>query len=122
VSNSIVRTVTIEASQLKARNADVGVTLFGFASIQAAVQQQLNQRYSVAMQSSVSISEKTTIQIPPTTVIEHIVRWKLVSLNGLAFIGKPEPSPSSLILAEVPYQVPLRLTYTETVNDIKKIL
>ncbi len=121
VSNSIVRTVTIEASKLKAHNADASVTLFGFASIQGTVQQQLNQRYSVTMQSSVSISEKTTIQLPPNTVVEHVIQWKLVSINGLAFLGASGPSPSSLILAEVPYQVPLRLTYTETVNDIKKI-
>jgi len=121
VSNSIARTVAIEANRVTARNAEGGVTLFGFASIHGSVQQQLNQRYSVTTQSSVSISEKTTITIPPATVIEHVIQWKLVSLNGLAFLGKSGPSPSSLILAEVPYHVPLRLTYTEAINDVKKI-
>jgi hypothetical protein len=121
VSNSIVRTVTIETSELKGHNAQAGVTLFGFAQIQGTLQQQLNQRYSVATQSSVSISEKTSIQIPPATVIEHVIRWKLISLNGLAFLGKLASPASSLILAEVPYQVPLRLTYTDAVNDVEKI-
>jgi hypothetical protein len=121
ISNSIVRTVTVESSKLRAHNAEAGVTLFGFATIQGQVQQQLNERYSVTTENSISISEKTTIQVPPASTVEHVIQWKLVSLNGIAVLGESAPSPSSYNLAEVPYQVPLRLTYTETLNDVRQI-
>jgi len=120
IANSIVRTVTIESSRIKAHNAEAGVTLIGFAAVQAQLQTQLNRRYSVETQNSISISERTTIQVPPASTVGHVIQWKLISLNGLAVIGESSRSSSPLELAEVPYQVPLRLTYTETLNDVPR--
>ena len=76
ISNCLARTVTIEAGKLRAHNAQAGITLLGFGSIQGQLQQQLNQRYSVAVQTSITINEKTTIQIPPNSVVEHVIQWR----------------------------------------------
>jgi hypothetical protein len=118
ISNSVIRTVTLEWSSLKAHNAEAGITLLGFAAIQGQVQQQLNQRYSVTTQSSIVIGEKTTIQIPPATTVEHVIRWKLVSSQGLAVLGESARGTPRFDLAQVPYQVPMRLTYDEDLNDV----
>jgi hypothetical protein len=118
VSNSIARTVTIEASKLRAHNAQAGITLLGFASIQGQVQQQLNQRYSVTAENSITVSEKTTIQIPPNSTVEHVIQWKVVILNGLAILGETPRFSQSFDLAEVPYHLALRLTYTESLHDV----
>ena len=118
VSNTIAREVTIESSQLRAHNAEAGITLVGFATIQGQVQAQLNQTYAVRTQSSITITEKTTIQIPPASAIEHRIRWTVISEKGLAILGKSVTLPTQSRLAEVPYQVPLRLTYTEEIIDV----
>lgn len=117
ITNTITREVTIESSQLRARNAEAGITLFGFATIQGQIQEQLNQSYAVTTRNTISISEKTTIEIPPGTTIEHVIRWAVVSEKGLAILGKSEAMPAVSRLAEIPYQIPLRLTYTEEVRD-----
>ena len=122
VSNSIARTVTIESSKLKGNSGEAGVTFIGFATVRGQAQQQLNERYSVATQNSVTISEKTTIEIPPGSTVEHVIQWKLVSLNGIAVLGETPRFSPSFDLAMVPYQVPLRLTYTETLNDVPRRL
>jgi hypothetical protein len=116
VSNTVTREIMIESSQLKAHNAEAGITFFGFAAIQGQVQQQLNQTYSVTTQNTITISETTTIQIPPQSIIEHVIQWKVISESGLAILGRRLPTASRL--AEVPYEVPLRLTYTEEINDV----
>jgi hypothetical protein len=110
VSNSVTRTVTIESSKLKGHNAQVGVTLIGFGGGQGQIQQQLNQRYSVATQNSITISEKNVIQVRPASTVEHVIQWKLVSLMGIAILGESPRFSPSFDLAEVSYQVPLRLT------------
>ena len=69
VSNSISRTVMIEDSQLKALNTDAGVTLIGFATIHGQVQQQLTRRHAVTAQEAISISEETTVEIPPNALL-----------------------------------------------------
>ena len=116
VSNSITREVMIESSQLKAHNAEAGITLIGFAAIQGQVQNQLNQTYAVTTQSTITISETTTIEIPPQSIIEHVIQWKVISESGLVILGPRLPTASRL--AEVPYHIPLRLTYTEEINDV----
>lgn len=121
ISNSVARTITVESSKLKAHNAEAGITLIGFVAIQGQIQQQLSERYSVATQNSITISEKTTIQVPPASTVEHVIQWKLVSLNGIAILGESPRSSLSSSLAEVPYRVPLRLTYTEVLNDVPQI-
>jgi hypothetical protein len=116
VSNAITREVMIESSQLKAHNAEAGITLIGFAAIQGQVQNQLNQTYAVTTQSTITISEATTIEIPPQSIIEHVIQWKVISESGLVILGPRLPTASRL--AEVPYHIPLRLTYTEEINDV----
>jgi hypothetical protein len=118
LSHSFTRTVTIEASKLRAHNSEAGVTLFGFAAIQAQVQRQLNQRYSIEVQDTIIFSEQTTIEIPPYSTIKHVIKWKLVSLNGIAILGVPARSSTSLDLAELPYEVPLRLTFEDDKFDV----
>ena len=119
ISNSITRTVTIESNKVTAHNAQASVTIFGFGTIQAVVQQQLSETYSVAVGNTLTISETTTIEIPPSAVVEHIIQWKLVSWNGIAILG-PAGSSSSSSLAEVPFRVPHRLTYTDELNDVPR--
>ena len=116
ISNPVSRTVTIESSKLRAHNAQAGVTIVGFAEIQGQVQQQLGERYSVATGDTITISEETTIQIPPGSVIEHTIQWKVVYEFGLAVLGQPLDSRYGQ-LAEVPYRVPMRLTYSDDIND-----
>ena len=121
ISNSVTLSVTIESSKVRAHNAEAGITILGFAAIQGQVQQQLSHAYSVTTENTFTISEKTTIQIPPSSTVEHIIRWKVISLNGVAVLGKAVTSSSLSSLAEVPYRIPLRLTYTEEINDVPHI-
>jgi len=58
VAHSIRLTVTIESSKLQSRNAQGGVTLAGFATIQGQVQRQLSERYSMTLESTSSVSEE----------------------------------------------------------------
>jgi hypothetical protein len=117
VSNTVEREVTIESGKLRAYNAEAGIPLFGFAGIRGQIQNQLNEVYSVRTQSTITLTEKTTIQIPPDSTIEHIIRWMVVSEQGLAILGRPVPTASRL--AEVPYYVPLKLTYTDEIRDVQ---
>jgi hypothetical protein len=121
VSNSVTREVTIEKGKLTSGSANAGVTFVGFGAIEVQVQRQLNQHYSVTTDNSVTISEQTTIEIPPASTVEHIIRWKLIWLVGIAILGETPRFSPSLDLAEVPYKVPFRLTYTETLNDVPRL-
>jgi hypothetical protein len=127
VISSITLTVTTDSSELKSYNAEAGITLLGFAAIQGQVQRQLSERYSVALQSSSSISDKTSVTIKPYSTIEHIIQWKAVTWIGTALLGKPalllgKPAlPSSQPIAQVPYQVPVRLTYDDDFIDVKEV-
>jgi hypothetical protein len=138
ISNSVTLSVTTESSHVKAHNAEAGFTILGFAAIQAQVQHELSQLYSVMMETTLTISEKTTIEIPPSCTVEHVIHWMEVSWGGIALLGKPQsfssprtipadfsPAlresmtfPSSQNLAEVPYRIPLRLAYSEELNDV----
>jgi hypothetical protein len=84
------------------------------------VQQQLSERYSVALESSSSVSDKTSVTIKPYSTIEHIIQWKLVTWIGTALLGKTA-LPSSQPIARVPYQVPVRLTYDDDFIDVKEV-
>jgi len=120
VTSSITLTVTTDSSNLKSYNAEAGITLLGFAAIQGQVQQQLSERYSVALESSSSVSDKTSVTIKPYSTIEHIIQWKLVTWIGTALLGKTA-LPSSQPIARVPYQVPVRLTYDDDFIDVKEV-
>ena len=116
ISQSITRAVTTESTHLRASNAEAGITILGFVAIQGQIQQQLSQHYSVATENILTFNEKTTIEIPPYTTVEHIIHWKVVSTYGIAVLGKPAtPMPG---LAQVPFEIPLRLTYTVEVNNV----
>jgi hypothetical protein len=140
ISTSITLSVTTESSHVKAHNTEAGLTILGFAVIQGQVQQELSKLYSVMTESTFAISEKTTIEIPPSCTVEHVIHWIEVSLGGIALLGRPQnfssprtipmdlsltrresmTFPSSQDLAEVPYRVPLRLTYSEELNDVPR--
>lgn len=116
VSNQRSRTVTIEADKLKAHNVGANVNIMGFVAIQGQVQEQIGERYSVATEGTITLSEVTRIEIPPGSAVEHVIRWIIVYHNGLAILGQPSDASNSR-LAEVPYRVPWRLKYTDEVND-----
>jgi hypothetical protein len=118
ISNSITMTVTTEASRVKAHNAQAGVTILGFTAIQAQVQRELSERYAVNVENTFTVSEKLTVEVPPSTTVELLIHWMTVSWNGIAILGKPSSPTSSF--AEVPYSVPARLTYTEELNDVPR--
>lgn len=119
ISNSVARTVTVETSNLRAINVSSGYRIVGFPSIQGQVEIQLTQRHSVNTENTISFDERTTIQIPPNTTVEHIIKWKLVFCRGMAILGTAEPV-SGRGLAEVPYQLPYRLTYTDSLRDVRE--
>ena len=114
ITNSITRGVTIDSSQLRSYDADTGVTIAGFASIQGKIQRQLSTHYSVTLQDTFGVTEKTSIVIPPYSTIEHVIHWKVTSWVGAALLGKSYSQP----VAQIPYQVPLGLTYDDTVVDV----
>jgi hypothetical protein len=115
ISNSVTRAVTTEDEKIKASGGQAGVQIFGFATIEGQIQQQLSHRYSVETEQTLSISEKTTIEIPPLSTIEHTITWKLVGFKGNAILGK-----TSMTLVEVPYWIPRRLTYDSDVRDVPR--
>lgn len=118
ISTSVTRAVTTDSSQLKSYNTDAGITIFGFATIQGHVQQQLSHRYSVMLQNTLSVSEKSSVVIQPHSAIEHVIQWKVVSWSGTALLGEPaqvHPQP----VAQIPYEVPFRLTYEDDFFDIR---
>jgi hypothetical protein len=70
------------------------------------------------LQNTLSVSETTSVTIPPNSTIEHVIRWKLVSWAGTALLGKlAESHPQAL--AQIPYEVPFRLTYEDDFFDIR---
>ena len=119
ISHSITRTVTMQERKLKAYTAEAGIAPVGFGAIRAQVQQQLDQVYSVATQSSLTMNEKTTITIQPASTVVHVIQWKRISLHGIAILGGiVEGYPQvPFEVAEIPYRVPQRLTYTDYVKD-----
>jgi hypothetical protein len=116
ISNTISRIVTIESSKVKAHNAQGGITIVGFAEIQGQVQEQLGERYNLITQDAITFSEKTTIEIRPGSTVEHVIQWKVIYETGLAILGQSSDIRYSR-LAEVPYRVPMRLTYSEEINN-----
>lgn len=123
ISNSITRTVTTESSKLTAHNANAGITFFGFATIQGHVEQQLSQRYSVALGSTSSISKTSSVSIPPYRSIVHVIQWKIIARAGTALLGKQawQNWSQSTILAQIPYQVRLRLSYDDYYTDVDPV-
>ena len=116
ISNSVARTVTLERSGLKAHSANAGITFVGFAAIQGQIQQQVSERYAITTQSTISISQETSFEIPPGAAVEHVVHWKLVSEHGIAILAT-SMVPSSQ-WAELPYQVPMRLSFQDWIRDV----
>jgi hypothetical protein len=119
VSNTISQTVTIQWGKLKTYSAGAGVTLVGLLAIQSQVQQQLSKSYSIEMQNSITISETSTITVSPGCTVEHVIKWKQVALSGAAVLGETPRFSRSVDLAEVPYLVPLRLTYSEDLTEVQ---
>lgn len=118
ISSSITRAVTTDSSRIKSNDMSAGVNIAGFATIQGHVQRQLSERYSATLQDTLSVSETTSVTIPPNSTIEHVIRWKLVSWAGTALLGKlTESRPQTL--AQIPYEVPFRLTYEDDFFDIR---
>ena len=119
LSHSITRTVTMQERKLKAYTAEAGIAPVGFGAIRAQVQQQLDQVYSVATQSSLTFNEKTTITIRPASTIVHVIQWKRISLHGIAILGGiVEGYPQiPFEVAEIPYRVPQKLTYVDYIKD-----
>jgi hypothetical protein len=120
VTGSWTLTVTTESSKLQSHNAAAGVTLFGFAAIQGRVQRQLSERYSVTSQSTSSVSDKTSVTLKPYMTVEHVIQWKVVTWIGTALLGKPTSAFPGAI-AQVPYQVPVRLTYDDDIIDVNNV-
>jgi hypothetical protein len=116
ISSSIKLAVTTESSKLRSHNAVAGITLVGFGTIQGQVQQQLSERYAVTLESTLTVSENVSATIPPYSTIEHIIQWKVLAWAGIALLGKPQRSRPSAV-AEVPYEVPLRLTFDHDFVD-----
>jgi len=121
ITSSRTFTVTIESSKLKSSNAEGGITLLGFAAIHGQVRRQLSQRYAVAVESTFSVSEESSAEVPPYSTIEHIIWWKLVTWIGIAHLGKLVDARSPQFLAEVPYQVPFRLTYDDDFVNVGRV-
>ena len=120
ITSSITLTVTIESSKLQSHDVQAGVTLLGFAAIHGQVQRQLSERYSVTLQSTSSVSDKTSVTLKPYMTVEHVIQWKLVAWIGTALLGKPA-SMFPRAIAKVPYQVPVRLTYDDDLIDVKNV-
>jgi hypothetical protein len=131
VTNSFTLTVTTESSELKSHDMDAGITLFGFAQIRGQVERQLSERYSVTLQSTSSVSDKSSVEIKPYSTVEHIIQWKVVTWTGIALLGKPLTFQRAIAqapyqvpqraIAQVPYQVPVRLTYDDDFIDVKDV-
>lgn len=119
ISHTITRTVTTESSKLTSYNAQAGITLVGFATIQGQVQKQLGQHYSVTLGSSSSISKKSSVSIPPYSSIEHVIQWKIVTCAGTALLGKRQAQSNRppIIVAQIQYKVQLRLDFNHYYTD-----
>ena len=115
ITNSVTGTVVTEADNIRVSGTQTGFQILGFATIQGQIQHQLGQRYSVQTQNTLSISEKTTIQIPPLSTIEHIITWKMEYVKGNAILGR-----FLMTSVEVPYRIPRRLTYDTQVRDVPR--
>jgi hypothetical protein len=116
VSNSVTRSVAIEHNKSKTSSGQAGVQLIGFANIQGQIQQQLAQKHAVQVQGTFSVSEEVTIELEPFHTIELSITWKMVWLQANALLGMIS-TPS----VEVPYWIPLRLTFDAVPRDVRQI-
>lgn len=116
VTQSVTRSVTTDSSKLTASNGQAGITIFGFATIHGTVQRQLSEHYSVTTENTLAFSEKTTVEIRPYSTVEHIINWKIISIAGIAVLGRPAGPAAGL--AQVPFDIPLRLTYSDEFRDV----
>ena len=118
IASSITLRVTIESNKLRSHNAAAGVSLVGFGTIQGRVEQALGERYAVTLESTLTVSENVSATIPPYSTIEHVIQWKVLEWGGIALLGKTQRSLQSVV-AEIPYQVPLRLTFDHDFVDVE---
>jgi len=114
ITDSVTKSVTIEANKIKTSGTQTGVQILGFATIQGRIQQQLSQRYAVEIRRTLSVSEEVQIEVPPHSAIELSITWKLVWQKGTAVLG----GTYSVTHAEVPYFIPHRLTFDWRTRDI----
>lgn len=117
IVQEIRQTVTLEDSQLKSSQTGAGVTLWGFADIRGAVQSQIAKKHSITTQSTISISRRTTVEMPPNSHLEGTIQWIAVYTEGIAAIGRIN-NATPLELAQVPYKFPVGLKYTFDVRDV----
>jgi hypothetical protein len=116
IVNSVTRTVTIDTNNIKTSGTQTGAQILGFATIQGQVQEQLGQRHAREDQGTLSINEEIEVALDPYQAIELTITWKLVQLNAKALLGL-HTMPS----VEVPYSIPLRLTFDAVPRDIPGI-
>ena len=117
IVQEIRQTVTLEDSQLKSSQTGAGITLWGFADIRGAVQNQIAKKHSITTQSTISISRRTTVEMPPNSNLEGTIQWIAVYNEGIAAIGRMN-SATPLELAQIPYKFPVGLKYTFDVRDV----
>jgi hypothetical protein len=115
ITNTVTSSVTVETERIRVSNAQAGITILGFAAIEGQIQQQLSHRYATTTERELSISERTAIEIPPLSTVEYVITWKVACLKGGAILGR-----YSATSVEVPYWIPLRLTYDAEINDVPR--
>jgi hypothetical protein len=113
VTNSVTQAVTIDAEKIRISGAQTGAQILGFVNIQGQLQQQLGQRYSVSVQRTLSITDEISIEVPPFHTIEVTITWNTVWLKGNAMLGR-----GSMPSVEVPYSIPLRLSFDPAPRDV----
>jgi hypothetical protein len=112
IANTYTSSVTTDRTRVTSSSIGGSLTAGKFASIQARIERQLGERYSVQVQTTLSVGEKTSITIPPNSSITHVIQWKLVAMTGIAVLGTTQGK----LMGKLPYEVPLRLTYTDRIE------
>jgi hypothetical protein len=113
ITDSVTKSVTLEANKVTTSGGQGGIQIVGFATIQGQIQQQLSRRYAVQSQRTLTVNEEIQVAIKGRSAVELTITWKLIWLKGTAILGGTYKTR-----AEVPYSIPQRLTVEWRIKDV----
>ncbi|WP_159401254.1 hypothetical protein [Streptomyces sp. NRRL B-24484] len=113
VSRTVRREVGIDLSKAKVRAGEYGLMVIGAGDIKRQIREELTHKFSVSTQGEFTVEDSVGIEVKPRSAVELIIDWKLRYQRGTA-----SALTADGITIEIPYELPLRLTFDHHTKDL----
>jgi serine/threonine protein kinase len=108
--------VSVDVSNARTLSGSGGVKFLNVAEAQAMLQNEVARKYSLGVDTELTLEQSTEINVPAHTNVEVVFHWKKVWVRGVASLAEGKKPAEEL--AEVPFEVTIELTFDKETRDI----